>query len=75
MITPNSWKTDPAVFKKPPAKQSSIETAKKSVKTTELSKPIIEQSPIHQKQRTETKQKRKRDTSLFSFINTEVMRL
>ncbi len=54
LITPDSWKTYPVVFKKP--------VNKKPVKIDEESKPIVEKSAVEKKPRTE---KPKRDRSLF----------
>ncbi|CAF3233478.1 unnamed protein product, partial [Rotaria sp. Silwood2] len=62
LITPDSWRTDPVVIKRPPGKKSTIENVSKPTKTDDISQPIVEKST------TEKKHKPKRDTSLFFFL-------
>ncbi|CAF3710818.1 unnamed protein product [Rotaria sp. Silwood1] len=63
LIGPDSWKTDPVIIKRPPAKKSTIENVSKPIKTDGISQPIVEQSTIEHKQQTEKKPKPKRDTT------------
>jgi hypothetical protein len=70
LITPDSWKSYPVVIKNAPAKKRATATVNQPTKTEEESKPIVEQSSIPKKPRTE---KPKRDTSLFSSFYRSVI--
>jgi hypothetical protein len=59
LITPDSWRTDPFVIKKPPQRKPVTQPVSKEIKLNDVSKPIIEQLSTQ----TEKIKKPKRDTS------------